>query len=193
MKTFAKFLLFDEKGLTLIEVLAALVISAITLSTIYGVFITGLKLYEQIAVEGQLRDDADYVVTMIMNELYSIPFDYIEYCPNAPQGTCIRVEDSKYVGIEKYNDMIDVNKEATKNSSEMKEIKIVETEDGAYKIQIDETIIDTKADFKNSSITFDCSQTEDNGKCKQALINIHLRASHERTKKVLNLESHFGF
>ena len=38
---------------------------------------TGFKLYQKIGIEAQLRDDADYVATMILNEMYNNPPNYI--------------------------------------------------------------------------------------------------------------------
>jgi prepilin-type N-terminal cleavage/methylation domain-containing protein len=71
-------LLSPERGMTLIEVLVTLVIMTIISSIIYSVFITGIKLYQKIGIEGQLRDDADYIATMILNELYENTPNYIE-------------------------------------------------------------------------------------------------------------------
>ncbi|MEM5592114.1 hypothetical protein AAHH67_10945 [Niallia circulans] len=69
--------IFDEKGITLYELLAAITILAIVLPVIYGVFQSGLSLYNKIQIEGQIRDDADYAVSMMMNSFNSIPFDYV--------------------------------------------------------------------------------------------------------------------
>lgn len=61
----------NEKGLTLYELLAAIVISGIALSSIYGVFITGVNLYKKIAIESQLKEEADFIVATVLNEFYS--------------------------------------------------------------------------------------------------------------------------
>lgn len=65
-----KKLLTSMKGVTLVELLVALVISSILLTTIYSVFVTGIHLYQKMQLEGQMRDDADYIATMILNEMY---------------------------------------------------------------------------------------------------------------------------
>jgi len=72
-----KKILSSQRGITLVEVLATLAIMAIISGGIYSVFTTGLKLYQKIGIEGQLRDDADYVATMILNEMYEKPPNYI--------------------------------------------------------------------------------------------------------------------
>jgi prepilin-type N-terminal cleavage/methylation domain-containing protein len=200
VKTFVKRLTPNERGVTLIELLATITISSIALSVIYGVFITGLNLYNKIAIEGQLRDDADYVVSRIMNKLYSLPFDHIEYCPNSPEGTCITLVNDKYIGIDPYNNdrFLDINPEKkyedeNKNPvSTESNIKLVETETGFYQFKIDDEILSTQANFKGSTITFQCSK-EQNGNCVSAIIDIDLSVQHPRTNKTLHLASKFGW
>ena len=53
----------------MIELLVAVTIAAFVSGIVYSLFITGLNLYQKIQIEGQLREDADYIATMIMNEL----------------------------------------------------------------------------------------------------------------------------
>jgi prepilin-type N-terminal cleavage/methylation domain-containing protein len=197
VKTFVKRLAPDERGVTLIELLATITISSIMLSVIYGVFITGLNLYNKIAIEGQLRDDADYVVTRVMNKLYSLPFDHIEYCPNSPEGTCIILENDKYVGIDQYNDLLDINpeKDYVENGNKVStttKIELAETETGFYQFKIDEEILSTQANFKDSTITFQCSK-EQNGNCVSAMIHIDLSVQHPTIHKTLRLASKFGW
>ncbi|WP_052343501.1 PilW family protein [Bacillus massiliigorillae] len=60
----------SQKGVTLIELLVTVAISSIVLTVIYSVFATGLTLFQKIQLEGQMRDDADYIATMILNEMY---------------------------------------------------------------------------------------------------------------------------
>ena len=78
--------LTSNHGMTLIEVLLTLTITAIISTVIYGTFITGLKLYQKIGIEGQLRDDADYAATMILNEMYDNPPTYAVDYENTTTG-----------------------------------------------------------------------------------------------------------
>ena len=73
-----KQLLSSNRGFTLIEVLLTVIIGTIVSSMIYLLFTTGLNLYQKIQIEGQLRDEADYVATMILNEMYSNSPESIE-------------------------------------------------------------------------------------------------------------------
>lgn len=65
-----KFIL-PERGVTLVELLVTIALVSLFGTIMYSVFLTGIKLYQKIEVEGQLRDDADYVATAILNEMYS--------------------------------------------------------------------------------------------------------------------------
>ena len=65
-----KFIL-PERGVTLVELLVTLALISLFGTIMYSVFLTGIKLYQKIEVEGQLREDADYIATAILNEMYS--------------------------------------------------------------------------------------------------------------------------
>ncbi|KIL53323.1 hypothetical protein KP77_02990 [Jeotgalibacillus alimentarius] len=67
----------NEDGMTMIEVLAGIAVAAIFSASIYGVFISGLSLYEKTSSLGQARDETDYIATMIMNELYTQKPDFV--------------------------------------------------------------------------------------------------------------------
>ena len=66
-------LLKSKGGFTLIELLATVTVSSIILAVLYSIFATGITLYQKIQVEAQMRDDADYIATMILNEMYENP------------------------------------------------------------------------------------------------------------------------
>ena len=66
-------LLKSTGGFTLIELLATVTVSSIILAVLYSIFATGITLYQKIQVEAQMRDDADYIATMILNEMYENP------------------------------------------------------------------------------------------------------------------------
>jgi prepilin-type N-terminal cleavage/methylation domain-containing protein len=67
----------NVKGLSLVELLAAITISSLILASIYGVFFSGLNAYKRIHIENQLRSEADYIVATIMNKLYQLSPDGI--------------------------------------------------------------------------------------------------------------------
>ena len=67
MKKFIK----PERGVTLVELMVTIALISLFGTIMYSVFLTGVKLYQKIEVEGQLRDDADYIATAILNEMYN--------------------------------------------------------------------------------------------------------------------------
>ncbi|WP_017435500.1 PilW family protein [Saccharococcus caldoxylosilyticus] len=68
----------NAKGLSLVELLAAMTISSLILASIYGVFLSGLNAYKRINIENQLRSEADYLVAAIMNKLYQFSPDGLD-------------------------------------------------------------------------------------------------------------------
>ncbi|UOY92618.1 prepilin-type N-terminal cleavage/methylation domain-containing protein [Ectobacillus sp. JY-23] len=72
----------NERGVTLVELMATITIISIIGGSMYGLLGLGLRTYESINIEARLRDEADYVVTMIMNELYSSDYDDVRYDAN---------------------------------------------------------------------------------------------------------------
>ena len=90
--------LANEKGLSLIEILLAVTITTFISGVIYSLFITGLSLYQKIQIEGQLRDDADYIATMIMNELTTNQPKYVTPLnEDGKNGIRLNVEEEKTV------------------------------------------------------------------------------------------------
>lgn len=81
----------DNKGVTVIELLLALVLSTIVLAVVYSVLITGYKTYQKIAIEGAIRDEADYVVGRIMQTFYQTDISDIKNCGV----TCIEIHSTE--------------------------------------------------------------------------------------------------
>lgn len=179
----------DEDGLTLIELLLTIAISAILFPVIYGTFITGYKIYEKVSVEAQLREDADYTSAMIMNSLYSKQFDYIDKCDK--DKNCVRFIDNVETGQNEYNsEVIDQDKE--KSDESYFEIKLAEL-NGRQIWTSGNSAIETRSDFKNSEISYKCSEKNRQGECINAIIFLDFQVSHTRHDKQLNLQSQFGF
>ena len=90
--------LSNENGLSLIEILLAVAITTFITGLIYSLFITGLSLYQKIQIEGQLRDDADYIATMIMNELTTNQPKYVTPLnEDEKNGVTLNVQEEKTV------------------------------------------------------------------------------------------------
>ncbi|WP_416825530.1 PilW family protein [Ectobacillus polymachus] len=69
----------DEHGVTLVELLGTIVITSIIMTSLYSVFTMGLKTYNNITAETHVQNEADYVVSMIMNKLYATSYDDVRY------------------------------------------------------------------------------------------------------------------
>ncbi|MCZ0754769.1 PilW family protein [Anoxybacillus sp. J5B_2022] len=68
----------NEKGLTLLELLATVTISFLIIGVMYNVFMSGIKTYQRIGIENELRSEADYMMTIVFNRLYEFAPDGID-------------------------------------------------------------------------------------------------------------------
>jgi prepilin-type N-terminal cleavage/methylation domain-containing protein len=59
----------DERGVTLIEVLAALMITGMVASILYSFLLMGVTMYKKVSVETQLRNQANVLFSKLVNEL----------------------------------------------------------------------------------------------------------------------------
>lgn len=200
-------------GMTLIEVLLTLTIMAIASSVIYGTFITGLKLYQKIGIEGQLRDDADYAATMILNEMYNHPPSYVaSYEDSGAKGLkLVRYRDKtvnsyiveKNTGVEQelfiyFKDeklYLETHKFDSSTNKETIEKTEISSESSKYT-----TVNDgTKSEVSSISLG-SCSQYDTGKNCQHGTIslNIVIEDSHQRINSLLKtepliLKSTFGF
>lgn len=189
--------IFDEKGVTLYELLATMTILAIVLPVIYGVFQTGLSLYNKIQIEGQLRDDADYAVSMMMNAFNSIPFDYVEIDGNN-QVSLFDSEQTVFEETEKENSSFYTFEKSAKNITNIRSIEFVEETKNSKtntSVSINDQVIESMGDFTGSSIQLACSEYSNNStsECLHGLISVTFIIDHARLNKPLTLESQFGF
>jgi prepilin-type N-terminal cleavage/methylation domain-containing protein len=182
----------SDKGMTLVELLLTITISAILLPVTYGTFITGYKIYEKVSIDAQLREDADYVSAMIMNTLYSYPFDVVKHCEENIN-TCVKFVDSRQTTLQPYvSGFYDVEKDAKKAIEETTTLEL-KTNGEIQQWYINGSLIQTTSDFKDSRVTFTCSEKNKDGKCSSAIIEMDFVVSNGRTDKTLDLESKFGF
>lgn len=200
-----KKILSSERGLTLIEILAALAITAIVSGVIYSTFTTGLKLYQKIGIEGRLRDDADYVATMILNEMYNSPPSYIkEYKRDGAEGIeMVRYKPKK---VEHYLVEESLEKEHriliyVENDKFYMEEVDPETGNSIKKteLSLDSSKL-TTVNGESSSISYKETTLDSNGNCQHGRIELKLviTDNNENTSsflkiKPLVLESSFGF
>ncbi|WP_157843183.1 PilW family protein [Bacillus sp. FJAT-42315] len=179
----------DNRGVTLVELLVTLVILSILVPVVTGVMVAGQKTFMKQSNEVHFREDADYVTTMIMNEFFSTPFDYVSTCDN--KNTCIEIEDSKQIGLSKYENNYKIEQTDKADSSPPTEIKVITANDKAQ-FDIGGAIMETESDFAGSTVRVDCSKNEGE-KCVSGTISLNLQLTNPNTKQTLRLESRFGF
>ena len=184
--------IFDEKGITLIELLATLTVLMVVLPVIYGVFSSGLKLYNKIQIEGQLRDDADYAVTMVMNTFYSYPFDEVTGCGD----NCIELINNRATTVGKEDKKsfytVNKNKDLNEKSTSIKIHFPDKNKNGV--IEINGKSLDVNSNFSHSMISLTCQNNSlscEGG--KDGMIHIDLQLNNERLEKPFHLKSQFGF
>lgn len=68
----------SERGFTLIEMIAAMTLFSLIVGMISVVTMFGIRSYHKITIENSLRDEADIVMSSIMNELYTFSPEIVE-------------------------------------------------------------------------------------------------------------------
>ncbi|WP_409289556.1 PilW family protein [Peribacillus sp. SCS-37] len=189
----------NEKGVTLIELLLTVVISAIAAGLIYSVFLTGIKLYQKTQVESGLRDNADYIATMILNEMYNSPPTYVR---NLEDGKGIELVRNKDKTVEGYLIEDSVQTASTvRISIEENEITIIRNNEVPIKLLTHSTELAEADDGSGSSLTISNVKKDTvTGRFKHGTINLTLvlnDSSHQEGSlinvKPLVLRSSFGF
>ena len=61
----------NEKGLTLVEILAAVMITSVISILVFSILVNSLKTYEKTLDQNALRSEADYIMSYLLKEIYS--------------------------------------------------------------------------------------------------------------------------
>lgn len=62
----------SNKGMTLVELLAALALVSVIGLSIYSVLFGGIKTYDRVMNENELRDEGDYIMVQLINNFYTL-------------------------------------------------------------------------------------------------------------------------
>ncbi|AIQ49677.1 hypothetical protein R70723_30205 [Paenibacillus sp. FSL R7-0273] len=178
MKRFVNFFR-NEQGLTLIEMIAAITLSAMVVGLISGITMFGIRSYHKITIENTLRDEADIIMSAIITELYTSAPDKVG---NMSDGS----------GVETFSNL--------KGNTPMQKIFI---KDGQLIIGNSSTVVSkesitaTTSDLSGSEIKFTSSSElcRNNIPCDTGLVEIDLVLvqNFEGREYKLELESKFGF
>lgn len=77
----------NERGMTLVEVLAVFVIGAIFIVIITQVLFFGIRAFDNTKIEADLRDEADIVMANLIRELYVLKTSEIKHQHLPEEGT----------------------------------------------------------------------------------------------------------
>lgn len=80
MKVFVK-RLNNNKGYTMIELLASLTLFSLVAGIIYGTINFGFDSYHRVNIESSLRDEGDLIMSSVISELYRYAPDSVERIP----------------------------------------------------------------------------------------------------------------
>ncbi|RED61709.1 prepilin-type N-terminal cleavage/methylation domain-containing protein [Cohnella lupini] len=170
----------DERGLSLIEMIASLTLLSLVTATIYGVISFGLDSYHRVTIENSLRDEADLLMSSVITELYAY----------GPDTVSLKSDDGNNVTGIKLNRKLDT---AEPDAVEPHVIQIKSLDKGLYIGAGEGQKLDIQSEvLPESSIRLNCDGLRS---CGSGLIEIELVLSqkfkdHAQTMK---LESKFGF
>lgn len=60
----------SEKGITLVEILLTLVLVSLITVLITSILTNGLNTAQRVKIEAEIRDEADYLMVQLLNEMY---------------------------------------------------------------------------------------------------------------------------
>ncbi|APH04214.1 PulJ/GspJ family protein [Bacillus weihaiensis] len=196
----------NEQGVSLLEVMATVVISSIILVVFYNVFTMGVKTYERVGVEMQLRDEADYIVSAIMKELYETPINSVRECDGVDH--CIEiVQNIVYEKNENFSTLID---QKTLDESDEIVTTIIFTPNAVTLTKKEGQNPETTSNLLNNNyqllfnneertkVNLEC--LDKSNQCEQGLIEMQLKLEHRKftdgqmiSVDPIVLTSKFGF
>jgi len=170
----------EQKGYSLVELIAALSIFSLIAGSIYGVINFGFKAYDRVTVENSLRDEGDIIMSAIMSEFYTQGPDTVEnFSTNNENGILMHIKTSDEKG-----DHVSVRHVVIDNSDH----KVYIYNDQKTAI----SAVELKSQIMSDSMIHINSCT--NG-CTNGLINVTLNLSQtsKGREQKLKLQSQFGF
>jgi type II secretory pathway component PulJ len=182
----------NHKGVSLVELLAAVTISTFILASIYGVLLSGIKTYQRIGIENQLRSEADYVISIVMNELYQFAPDGIDTTATTNQ---------RMLFINNKQKKIDTRVGLVEEQETTKKTFTVELQNDALSINGQPINSDyLKIISKQSKLSYTCVRQEGNV-CRNGIVTFVLAVQdrdHETPNsplyiKPFTLKTEFGF
>lgn len=85
---------FNEKGVTLVELLATVILISIVSALAYSIFFQGFNNQQRIKIETELRDEADLIMASFVRDLFILKqseITLITPCGNTVNGSYLKV------------------------------------------------------------------------------------------------------
>lgn len=79
--------LLNEKGITLVELLATIVIVSIVAALSYSILFQGYSNYQRIKAENELRDEADLIMASLIKDIFVLKSSEIRLDKSCSSGT----------------------------------------------------------------------------------------------------------
>ncbi|MFB9325198.1 prepilin-type N-terminal cleavage/methylation domain-containing protein [Paenibacillus aurantiacus] len=183
----------DERGLTLIELIASLTLLSVVLGILYSSITFGMSAYNKIRIENSLRDEGDLIMSSIISKLYTYGPDNIAQAKTDAYRQTIKLN---LTGFNSEEIRFDYSDDSAKNALIFKEINKDGVVTGSEEVTMDsELVVNADANWKEGSyIRLVCSDTSKTA-CSSGLIEIQLklRQVYADENHDLVLESKFGF
>ena len=93
----------DERGVSLLELIAAMAISSIIVIAGYGLLMSGMKTAERVKAESILRDEADLIVGNIIESFYLTKASTVQEDIDDTNNKQLVLKDKKIIGFDRAN------------------------------------------------------------------------------------------
>lgn len=139
----------DEKGMSLIELLATIALAGIVAALIFSVMSTSLKTTERVSAESELRDEADLIMSNFIESLYKTKQSDISRQVTGSSTSYILLKSNQKIGFDRQDVLVtrpDTNNSDQTIQENLKPINqkitiashstIQEVADGQYEIKL---------------------------------------------------------
>lgn len=152
----------DERGVTLVELLAAILLTSIIGAVGYSLLFQGYATYDRVKGESELRDEADFIMAMFLNELYTLKLTEINEEKSTEKYICLEPctgEERNIIGFEEgniilRNQTISLENRNISLDQERSTIKKLESadSDGLYEITLFLKLNNTEHSLETKSV-----------------------------------------
>ncbi|MRX71442.1 prepilin-type N-terminal cleavage/methylation domain-containing protein [Bacillus lacus] len=192
--------IFNQQGLTVIELLAAITISTIALASIYGVFQMGVQAYSKTAAEQELRDEGDYILSLILSDLYAAKIDTVENCTKTESEFCFKIVNDHELSISSLNSSL-VEKKGKEKPSTITYLvsqSSIKRQEQSEKETTERIISSSNVQISSLNSSLSCTDSRLSGsgsskkQCSSGVITLRLLFQKGRAEHI-EFESKFGF